>query len=71
MACCWDVSCFSSSLYGVGLAGGREGTVCLSRYCSERNFQISPRCILGTPAGNDRDEGGLSGVESGEELQRF
>lgn len=49
MACCCEVSCFSSSLYGVWLAGGLDGTVCLSRYCSERNFQISPRCCLGTP----------------------
>lgn len=49
MACCCEVSCLSSSLYGASLVGGREGTVCLSRYCSERNFQISPRCCLGTP----------------------
>lgn len=59
MACCCEVSCFSSSLYGVWLAGGRDGTVCLSRYCSERNFQISPRCCRGTPAGDDRDRGGV------------
>lgn len=57
MACCCEVSCFNRSLYGVWLAGGREGTVCLSRYCSERNFQISPRCCLGTPAGDNRDGG--------------
>lgn len=56
MACCCVVSCFSSSLYGVGLAGGRDGTVCLSRYCSDRSFQISPRCCLGTPVGHDREK---------------
>lgn len=50
MACCCEVSCFSSSLYGVWLDGDRNGTVCRSKNCSERNFQISPRCCLGTPA---------------------
>ncbi|TNN69412.1 hypothetical protein EYF80_020413 [Liparis tanakae] len=72
MACCCEVSCFSSSLYGVGLAGGRDGTVCLSRYCSERNFQISPRCCLGTPVGEHKEtRGGVPSIFSHTRVTSF
>lgn len=65
MACCCEVSCFSSSLYGVWLVGGLEGTVCRSRYCSERSFQISPRCCLGTPVRHDRCEAEFESLRKG------
>lgn len=52
MACCSEETCSSSSLYAVLSAGGWDETLCLSKYCSDRNFQTSPRCCFGTPVGD-------------------
>lgn len=54
MACCSEETCSSSSLYAVLLAGGWDEALCRSKYCSDRNFQTSPRCCFGTPV---RDPG--------------
>lgn len=64
MACCSEETCFSSSLYGVWLAGGWDETICLSKCCSDRNFQTSPRCCFGTPVKRSREDNEEGDIES-------